>query len=128
MRTKLLDKVCTPYTPQTLFYAATFLGLIPEEILPLGQFVALRLSTLYWFQRIGIIASIPCLRRYRHRSGGEVLYLFQLEIELFGLDGQLSHIGLRTSRMTRYEVGNDLLVEMLLTINAVKDALEIIEL
>ena len=78
MRTKLLDEVWTTNAAQTLFDATTLFGLIPEEILALGQLVTLCLGTLYGFQRIGVVARIPRLGRYRHRRGREVLNLFQL--------------------------------------------------
>ena len=54
--------------------------------------------------------------------------LFQLEIKLLGLDSQLSHIRFRTSRVTGNEVGDNLLIEVFLTIDAIEDALEVIEL
>ena len=128
MRTKLLDEVWTTNAAQTLFDATTLLRLIPEEILALGQLVTLCLGTLYGFQRIGVVTRVPRLGRYRHGCGREVLHLFQLEVELLGLDSQLSHIGFRTTRMAGDEVGDNLLIEVFLTIDAVEDALEIIEL
>ena len=128
MRTQLLDEVWTTNAAQALLDATTLLGFVPEEILALCQFVALCLGTLYGFQRIGVVASIPRLGRYRHGRGRKVLHLLQLEVELLGLDGQLSHISLRTTRMAGDEVGDYLLVEMLLAIDAVEDALEVVEL
>ena len=128
MRTQLLDEVWTTNAAQALLDAATLLGFVPEEILALCQFVALCLGTLYGFQRIGVVASIPRLSRYRHRCGREVLYLLQLEVQLLGLDCQLCHICFRTTRMAGDEVGDYLLVEMLLAIDAVEDALEVVEL
>ena len=128
MRTKLLDEVWTTNAAQTLFDATTLLRLIPEEILALGQLVTLCLGTLYGFQRIGVVTRVPRLGRYRHGCGREVLHLFQLEVELLGLDSQLSHIGFRTTRMAGDEVGDNLLIEMFLTIDAIEDALEVVEL
>ena len=128
MRTKLLDEIRTTNTAQTLFDATTLLRLVPEEVLALGQLVALCLGTLYGFERIGVVTRVPRLGRYRHRRGREVLHLFQLEVELFGLDSQLSHIRFRTTGMAGDEVGDNLLIEVLLTIDAVEDALKVIEL
>ena len=128
MRTKLLDEVRTTNTAQALFDATTLFGLIPEEILALGQLVALTLGTLHWFQRIRVIARIPGLCRDGHGGRCEVLHLLQLEVELFGLDSQLSHIRFRTTGMAGDEVGDNLLIEVLLTIDAVEDALEVVEL
>jgi len=128
MWTKLLDEVRATNATQAQLNTATLFGFVPEEILALCQLVALGLGTLYGFQRIGVITRIPGLRRYRHRGGREVLHLFQLEVQLLGLDGQLSHIGFRTTRMTGDEVGDELLVQMFLPIDAVKDTLEVVEL
>ena len=128
MRTQLLDEVWTTNAAQTLLDATTLLGFIPEEILALGQLVALCLGTLDGLKGIRIVARVPRLGRYRHRRGRKVLHLLQLEVELLGLDGQLSHISLRTTRMAGDEVGDNLLVQVLLAIDAVEDALEVVEL
>ena len=128
MRTELLNQVWASYAAQALLDATTLFGLVPEEILALSQLVSLRLGTLNGLQRIRVVTSIPRLSRYRHWCGREVLHLLQLEVQLFGLDRQLSHICLRASGMAGYEVGDNLLVQMLLTIDAVEDALEVIEL
>ena len=50
-----------------------------------------------------------------------------MEIESFGDDRQLSHILLMTAGMRTDEVRDDLLVESFLLIDAIEDALELIE-
>ena len=126
--TQLVDELGFANTSQTLFNAPTFFRLIPEEVLALGQFLLLALGTLDGFKGIGIITRIPRLSRDCHGCGGEVLNLFELEVEMLGDDSQLGHISLRTPWMAGDEIGDDLLVEMLLAIDAVEDALEFVEL
>ena len=115
-------------TAQTLLDATTLFGLIPEKILALGKLLLLALGALDRFEGIGVVARIPCLGGDGHGRGREVLNLFKLEVEMFGDDSQLGHIGLTASGMAGDEVGDDLLVEMLLAIDAVEDALELVEL
>lgn len=86
------------------------------------------MRTVYLLHGIGVVASIPCLCGYRHGSRCEVLYLFQVEVQFLGDLRQLCHVLLRTPRMAGDEVGDNLLVEMLLLIDAVKDTLEVVEL
>ena len=85
------------------------------------------MGTPYLLQCIGVIPCIPCLRGDRHGGRGEVLYLFEVEVQLFGNLRQLCHVLLRASRMAGDEVGDDLLVEVLLLVDTVEDALEVIE-
>ena len=116
------------YAAQALFDATALFGLVPEEVLPLGKFFLLGLRTLDGFQRIGVIAGVPCFGRNGHRCWCEVLYLFQLEVQMFGEYGKLRHVGLRAARMAGDEVGDDLLVESFLPIDTVEDTFEVVEL
>ena len=70
---------------------------------------------------------IPGLGAHCHRRGREVLDLFQLEIHALGEDGQLGHVLLVASRMAADEVGDDLLAQSVLAVDAVEDALEVAE-
>ena len=126
--TQLVDELGFANTSQTLFNAPTFFRLIPEEVLALGQFLLLALGTLDGFKCIRIVARIPRLSGNGHGRWSEVLNLFELEVEMLGDDSQLGHISLRTPWMAGDEIGDDLLVEMLLAIDAVEDALEFVEL
>lgn len=93
--------------------------------MPLGEFFLGCLSTKNRLKRIRVIARIPCFCGNGHRSRGEVLHLFQMEIELFGMYGKLSHVFLFASRVGGYEVGDNLLSQVLLCVDAVEDALEL---
>ena len=53
--------------------------------------------------------------------------MLQLEIKLFGDDGQLSHVFLPAAGMRTDEIRYDLLVQSLLAIDAVEDALKVLE-
>ena len=105
-----------------------WLILVPEEVLTLGFLLAWCLGGEHRLERVGVIACVPHLGRYGHRRGGEVLHLLELEAQLAGDGGQLGHILLVTPWVRRDEVGDDLLVEMLLAADAVELALELEEL
>ena len=47
---------------------------------------------------------------------------------MLGDDSQLSHVGLRATWVAGDEIGDDLLVEMLLAIDTVENAFELVEL
>ena len=51
-----------------------------------------------------------------------------MEVQVFGDDCELGHVLFLTARMTTYKVRYDLLFQSLLLIDAVEDALELIEL
>ena len=92
--TKFLYEILSANAAQTLFDVMALFGLIPEEILSLRQFLLLALGTLNGFQRIGVIARIPCLRADGHRGGREILHLFQLEVQPLGQYGKFCHVSL----------------------------------
>ena len=87
MRTELLNQVWASYAAQALLDATTLFGLVPEEILALSQLVTLTLGTLYRFERVGVIPCVPRLCGDGHGCWREVLYLLQLEVQMFRLDG-----------------------------------------
>ena len=46
-----------------------------------------------------MVACVPCFGRDGHGGGGEVLHLFELEVEVFGDDGEFCHVLGSASRM-----------------------------
>ena len=86
------------------------------------------MSGIDGFERIGGVACIEHFSRDGHGRRREVLHLFKFIAHLARQSGQLGHITLMTTRMAGDEVGDDLLVEVLLAIDAVEDALELVEL
>lgn len=122
------DEVGSPYAAQGLLDVAPFFGFVPEEKLSLGKFFFRRFGAEDRLERIRVIPSVPCLGAHRHRCRCEVLHLFKVEIQAFGEHGQFSHILLMAAWMAADEVRNDLLFQILLTVDAVKNALEIIKL
>lgn len=85
------------------------------------------MGAIHFLERIGVVAGVPRLGGNGHWGGSEVLHLLQMEIELLRNLSQLGHIALGASGMTGDEVGDELLVEMLLLIDAIEDALEVVE-
>ena len=124
---QLADEVCTPNTTQFAINIGTFVFFIPKEELALGQFLTLGTGTKDWFKRIWVVASIPCFGADCHGSGREVLYLLQVEIEVFGDDGKFSHIFFLATWMAAYEVRDYLLLQIFFLVDAVKDTFELIE-
>ena len=104
------------------------MGLVPEEKLSLGEFFLGRLCRVDRFQCVWLIARVPCLGGNGHGRGREVLYLFQLEVETFGDDGQFCHVLFAASRMAADEVGDNLLLQVFLLVDSVEDALELLKL
>ena len=101
---------------------------VPEEILALGQLLSLRMGREDGLQRIGVETGIEHLGSHRHRGRCEVLNLFQFIAHLTGNGSQIGHVSLRASRMAGDEVGDNLLAQSFLAVDAVEDALELIEL
>ena len=113
---------------EALFNITSFLRLIPEEILPLGEFFFLTFRRKDRFERIGVVAGVPSLGGYGHRGWRKVLYLFEVEVEALGDDGELCHVLLLTTGVGGDEVGDNLLVQVLFAVDTVEDAFEGIEL
>lgn len=121
-------KIGSTNAPQRLFYVAAFLWFVPEEVLSLCQFLLLGLSAVHRFKCVGMISAIPCLGAYGQRRRRKILHLLQLEVEAFSYYRQLCHVGLCASRMTTYEVGNNLLSKVFFFVYLVEDTLKIVEL
>ena len=71
---------------------------------------------------------VPHLSAHRHGSGREILHLLQVEVQLLGDGSQFGHVGCRAARVRTDEIGDELLMEPLLGVDAVKDAFELVEL
>ena len=71
---------------------------------------------------------IPGFRTDSHWGWSKVLYLFQVEVHLFSLYGQLGHILFGTSRMAGYKIRYKLLIEVLLFIDFIKNLFELLKL
>lgn len=121
------NQVCAAYPSKCSFDGSTLVGLIPEEELTLGKLLVGCPCAEHRLKCIRVKARIPRLCGHSHRGRREVLYLFQVEIEPFGNDGQLGHIGFLTSRMRTNEIGNNLLAQVFFPIDSVEDALKLLE-
>ena len=93
-----------------------------EEIRFLPPFLLLRAGDVDLFVRIGILSGVEHHRRKCHRRGGEVLHLFEVEME-FAEDflRQRTHVAFGAAGVRRDEVGNQLVGKSF----AAADALEI---
>ena len=96
---ELRDEVRSADASQFALDVAPLFGLIPEEELALGEFLALRLGAEDGLEGIGVEACVPGLCGIGHGCRGKVLYLFQMEVELFGDDGEFCHIFLVAARV-----------------------------
>ena len=122
------DEVGSSDAAEALFDVAALLGLVPEEVLSLGELVARTLGGEYGLEGVGVITRVPGLGGDGHRRGGEVLHLFEVEVEALGDDGELGHVLLLASGMGGDEVGDDLLMEPFFAVDAVEESLELVEL
>jgi hypothetical protein len=122
------NEVRTPDATEALFDVTTFLWLVPEEVLALGEFLPLTLGREDGFKGVGVVARVPGFSGDGHGRGGKVLHLFEVEVELLGEYGEFSHVLFLTAGVGGDEVGDDLLSQVLLAVDAVEDALEGVEL
>ena len=70
---------------------------------------------------------VPGLGGDGHGGGGEVLHLFELEVEVFGQCSEFCHVFSCTAWVRTDEVGDDLLTQVLTTVEFIKDALKVVE-
>lgn len=112
---------------QLALYCVPLLWFVPEEEHALLQFLSRGVSTEYRFKRIRVEACIESRCADGHWSWREILYLLEMEIQILGDDSQLGHVFFMASWVTADEVGDELLVEMSLFVDLVKQLFEIIE-
>ena len=125
---ELVYEVGAPYSPQCLLNIAALFWLVPEEELSLGELFARRLGAEHGLKRVGVVACVPCLGRYGHRRGREVLHLLKVKVEALGLDRQLRHVFLGAAGVAADEVRYELLAQVALTVYAVEYASELFKL
>ena len=85
---ELGNEIGAAYAAQCCLDGTPLLGLVPEEVLPLGEFFLLAAGTVDGFERVGMVPGVPSLGTDGHGCGGEVLHLLQMEVELLGDDRQ----------------------------------------
>ena len=100
---------------------------VPKEELTLREFVFRRFSGKDWLERVGMESCVPTFCAYGHGSGCEVLHLLQFEIQVLGDDSQFCHVFFGASWVAADEVRDELLVEVVLLVDLVEDALEVVE-
>jgi len=101
--------------------------LVPEEVLSLGILLLRCLCRVDGLHGVGVEACVPHLGGYGHGGGGEVLHLFQTVSHAAGDVCQLGHVLFAASWVRRYEIGYELLVQVLFAADGVELALEVVE-
>lgn len=124
---QLSYQIWAAYAAQLVLYVTPLLGLIPEEELALGLLLTGSTGAEDRFERVGVVARVPGLSANCHGSRSKVLDLLQVKVEVLSNHGQFGHIFLLTAGMTADEVRDNLLFEIALAVNLVKDALELVE-
>ena len=114
-------------TPQRAFYIHSVSSVVPEKILALGELLLRPYCRENLFSGIWMKTAVVDFGGHCHRGRREVLHLFEMEIESFGLYGQFGHVNLRAARMRRYEVGNELLSQAIAGVYSVKNLFEPVE-
>ena len=128
IRIQLRDKVGSADTTETLLDVTALLRFVPEEVLALGELLTLALGREDGLEGIRVVARVPGLCSDGHGRGGKILHLFEMEVESFGEHGKFGHIFFQTAGVGGNEIGDDLLAEVLLAVDAVEDTLEGVEL
>ena len=123
-----MNKVWSAYAFELSNQFVALRLVIPEKELPLCLFLAVSAGGIDRFHGIWIYSCIEYLSAQCHGSGCKILYLFKLEVELFGYYGKFSHILLSTTRVAAYKVWYYLLLEPAFTVDTVKCFLEILKL
>lgn len=127
MTKEVLDEVGATHLTKKAKDVLTFGRLVPEEELTLGKFFFLCLGRPDGLEGVGMKPCVPCFGGDGHGGRGEVLHLFKLEIEVLGQCGKFCHVFRCTARVTADEVGDDLLTQILASVQFIEDVLEIIE-
>ena len=84
-------------TPQRIHDAGTVSPVVPEKILPLGQFLLRRYGRENLFAGVRMHPAVVNLCGHRHWRGSEILHLLQMKIKVAGLYGKFSHVRLRAA-------------------------------
>ena len=80
-----------------------------------------------FFQCIVMIPCVVHLRCQCHRGRCKILYLFELEMQLLGLDSLVCHLRLGTTGVAVYEIRDLLLVQSVLFVYTVEYLFELPE-
>lgn len=109
---------------QFMLDLVSFLWLVPEEKHALSQLFLRGFCTSHGLECVGVISGVPHLCADGHGSWGEILHLFQLEVQTFGDESQVGHVRLAASRMAADEIRDDLLSQAFFLVDVVEDPLE----
>lgn len=122
---ELRDEVGAADAAQLAFDVGSLFRFVPKEELSLCQFLAWSAGTEDRLESIGIETRVPHLCADGHWCWREVLHLFKFEVQTFCNGSKLSHVLFSTAWMATDEVGDDLLAQVLLPVDALEDFAEL---
>ena len=122
-----LDEVAAVHARERAHNVGLVLLLVPEKVFALGQFLVGRVCRGDGLQRVGVESGVERLGRDGHGGGGEVLHLLEVEVEVLGDGGEFGHVLLGARGVRRDEVGDELLPQGILEVDAVEELLELLE-
>ena len=102
-------------------------GFVPEEEDVLFFFFPFGAGAFDGAHGVGMEAGVVDFRGEGHGGGGEVLHLLEAEVQFFGGDGELGHVGERASGVGGDEVGDELLAQSGLPVDGVEAGVEFFE-
>ena len=94
------DEVGTVEALERFDDVGTIGGIIPEEVFALGEFFFGGGGGENFLAGVGVDSGVENLGREGHWRRGEVLNLFEMEVEVAGLDGEQGHVDFAASGMT----------------------------
>lgn len=94
----------------------------------MGEFFIGCLGTENGFECVGMKSCVPCLCAHRHRGRGEILYLFEVKVQLLGPDSQICHVLFTAAWVAADKIGYELFPQILRLVDAVENAFERFEL
>ena len=115
---EFVGQVCPPDAAEFGFDFRPFFRFIPEKEHPLCQFLLRRVCAVYGFQCVRMNARGPGFGADGHGSRREVLHLLQMEVQRVCHYGQFGHVFFRAARVATDEIGDDLLVQPGLAVDA----------
>lgn len=121
------DEIGAMQAPQGSLDAMTVGAVVPEEVLPLGELLLGARGGEEMFACVRVDSGVVDFGSYSHGRRSKVLHLLKMEVEIAGLNGQLSHIEFRASGMRGNEVWYELLAKIMTGVDTVEHLLEAIE-
>ena len=85
---------------QRLDNAVSVIAVVPEKVLPLGEFLFSCRGAVNFLAGVRVNAGIVYFGSKSHRGRSEIQYLLKVHVQLFGAYGYLSHVGFGADGVT----------------------------